>query len=442
MADETSQEPSGICEITVEGFKSLRDRWTCEIRPLTILAGANSSGKSSLMQPLLLMKQTLNSPTDPGPLLLYGANAKLRGMREALHHRPGPSYNESLAVGIRRLGGSGFDVRYCASDDDTAAIIDCVTYAYVGSVRLWPGMTVGDLNAELHFTHVELPEASRVLVWDGAPEQFAVTRNSCFLSATMRMREKETDLPAIIQIRPDPPSVDAVRSVIHVPGLRSPRDVVWPRPHAGSGFPGTFDDYLGSILVEWQLRSSDQLAHLNRQLQEPQLATGVRARALDATQVLVEVSPASAPSSSGAADFVNVSHVGFGVSQVLPVLVALLAAEPGQLVYLEQPELHLHPRAQVALAGPLVEAANRGVRVVAETHSDLLLLAIQTAVAKGEIAPDKVMLHWFERDEQTGVSKVTPSGVDETGAFDKDWPEDFGNVRIQAERALLATTWA
>ena len=46
-------------------------------------------------------------------------------------------------------------------------------------------------------------------------------------------------------------------------------------------------------------------------------------------------------------DMVNIADVGFGVSQVLPVLVALIAAEPGQLVYLEQPELHLHPRAKL-----------------------------------------------------------------------------------------------
>ena len=56
---------------------------------------------------------------------------------------------------------------------------------------------------------------------------------------------------------------------------------------------------------------------------------------------------------------VNIADVGFGVSQVLPVLVALIVAEPGQLVYLEQPELHLHPRAQVALARVLADAAKQ-----------------------------------------------------------------------------------
>jgi len=63
-------QQQAITAITVRGFKSLYTESCVEIRPLTILAGANSSGKSSIMQPLLLLKQTLEAPYDPGPLLL------------------------------------------------------------------------------------------------------------------------------------------------------------------------------------------------------------------------------------------------------------------------------------------------------------------------------------------------------------------------------------
>jgi hypothetical protein len=64
----------GITRIAVEGFKSIVNRQEIEIAPLTILAGANSSGKSSIMQPLLMLKQTLEAQYDPGPLLIYGPN--------------------------------------------------------------------------------------------------------------------------------------------------------------------------------------------------------------------------------------------------------------------------------------------------------------------------------------------------------------------------------
>jgi len=64
----------GITRISVKGFKSLAEECSIEVRPLTILAGANSSGKSSIMQPLLMMKQTLEASYDPGALLIAGPN--------------------------------------------------------------------------------------------------------------------------------------------------------------------------------------------------------------------------------------------------------------------------------------------------------------------------------------------------------------------------------
>ena len=69
MSKETVE---GITKIAVSGFKSLAEECAIDIRPLTILAGANSSGKSSIMQPLLMLKQTLEAPYDPGPLLIDG----------------------------------------------------------------------------------------------------------------------------------------------------------------------------------------------------------------------------------------------------------------------------------------------------------------------------------------------------------------------------------
>src|SRR5207237_300497 len=113
---------------------------------------------------------------------------------------------------------------------------------------------------------------------------------------------------------------------------------------------------------------------------------------------------------------VSMADVGFGVSQILPVLVALLVASPGQLVYLEQPEIHLHPRAQVALAQILVDASLRGVRVVAETHSNLLLLGIQTLVAQGKIPNELVKLHWFTRNER-GETTISSADLDQAGTF-------------------------
>ena len=98
------------------------------------------------------------------------------------------------------------------------------------------------------------------------------------------------------------------------------------------------------------------------------------------------------------------------------------------MVYIEQPELHLHPRAQVALASVLADAAKRGVRVVIETHSSLLLQSVMTLIAQEELDHKDVMLHWFSRDEE-GFTKVDSVEPDRNGAYG-EWPEDFGDVEL------------
>ena len=163
----------------------------------------------------------------------------------------------------------------------------------------------------------------------------------------------------------------------------------------------------------------------------------VRSKVVNDTQVELLVGRLPRAGGRGVKDEVNIADVGFGVSQALPVVVALSAAQPGQMVYIEQPEIHLHPRAQLAMAGLLARAAGRGVRVVVETHSSILLLGIQSLVAKGEVLrPSDVGLHWFERDANTGASRVTSDGLDSSGAFD-NWPEDFDAVTLEAQRTYL-----
>jgi predicted ATPase len=143
----------------------------------------------------------------------------------------------------------------------------------------------------------------------------------------------------------------------------------------------------------------------------------------------------------GGDDLVSIADVGLGVSQVLPVLVGLRLADPHQLVYIEQPEIHLHPRAQHALAKPFAEAAKREVTTVVETHSSLFLLGIQSLIAKGQLDPSLVILHWFERDPKTGISEVISVTPDKTGVFE-NWPVDFDDVSLQANREFIKASFA
>ena len=95
-----NKNAKGITKISVSGYKSLYDECSIEVRPLTILAGANSSGKSSIMQPLLLMKQTLEATYDPGALLLNGPNVKFTSATQLFSKISGIKPNNKFTVGI------------------------------------------------------------------------------------------------------------------------------------------------------------------------------------------------------------------------------------------------------------------------------------------------------------------------------------------------------
>ena len=86
------------------------------------------------------------------------------------------------------------------------------------------------------------------------------------------------------------------------------------------------------------------------------------------------------------------------------------------------------------MAGVLASAAQRGVRVVCETHSAHLLLALQSLVAEEALKPELVALHWFTRKD--GVTEIKTAELDASGAYG-DWPEDFSDVILQQERRYL-----
>src|SRR5947199_7638151 len=97
----TKPNTEGITRITIGGFKSISQEQSIEIRPLTVLAGANSSGKSSIMQPLLLLKQTLEASYDPGALRLDGPNVRFTSAEQFLSHVGHGKHTDIFSVGIK-----------------------------------------------------------------------------------------------------------------------------------------------------------------------------------------------------------------------------------------------------------------------------------------------------------------------------------------------------
>ncbi|WKV71350.1 DUF3696 domain-containing protein [Streptomyces sp. PCS3-D2] len=116
------------------------------------------------------------------------------------------------------------------------------------------------------------------------------------------------------------------------------------------------------------------------------------------------------------------TNVGFGLTYALPIVVACLTAGPGSLILLENPEAHLHPRGQSRMASLIAAAASAGAQLIVETHSDHVLDGTRLAVKQGRLAATDTAVHFF-RGNGAGVEIITPT-VAEDGSL-SEWPEGF-----------------
>jgi len=443
-------EPPAIKRITIAGYKSIGREQSIEIRPLTILAGANGSGKSSIMQPLLLLKQTLEAQYNPGALLLDGPNIKFSSADQLFSRSVKGKRKHDFSVGLEDDISRSITIYFGKPTKGSLGVtrMDYSGEGYEGSLR-------ADMETDqIHKVIAGCFSADDELLQE-IKSSFVIQPNRCFLEVAPLANFSEsrdeifTSVAQAIwdsisthwEVRLSPlfPGryfAPYITKLIHLPGLRGNPERNYPVTGIDLSFPGTFENYTASVISHWQAQSeTEKLKRLGSDLENLGLTWKVVANPVSDTRVELQVGRLPKESADEADDLVNIADVGFGVSQTLPVLVALHTAKPGQLVYLEQPETHLHPRAQSAMARVLANAAKRGVRVVAETHSSLLLLSIQTLVAEGELAPELVKLHWFSRDA-AGATVVRSADLDEAGAYG-DWPEDFDEVALTTESKYI-----
>jgi predicted ATPase len=116
------------------------------------------------------------------------------------------------------------------------------------------------------------------------------------------------------------------------------------------------------------------------------------------------------------------TNVGFGLTYVLPVVIACLTSQPGALLLLENPEAHIHPQGQSAMARLTCAAAAAGAQVIVETHSDHILNGVRLSVKRGLLSAEEVMLQFFRRQD-SGIGIVSP-GIGPDGMLSQ-WPEGF-----------------
>ena len=350
------------------------------VGPLTLLSGANASGKSSLMQALVLLHQTIRDHEWSTRLMLNGTSIRLGTASAVIDDVFG---RRTCAIALLD-GHIAYEWDFAGDRDEMSMAVDRV---------------------RANGCSEEHPDELRDLL----PVAFDDRRGTA--SLTNRLRR----LTYLSAERLGPREHYALEDPQLTP-------VVGPAgEHATSVlYSGGDLTVLDSLVVP------DAPPTRLRQV-------GARMKQFfpGCALTLEKVPLASAVTlgfrTASATDFHTPVHTGFGLTQVFPIVVAALSVGREDLLLIENPEVHLHPAGQARMGEFLAEVAAAGVQVMLETHSDHVLNGVRRAVRRGALAPDDVALHFFRPRhdaERDGVAQVQSPHLDGEGNVD-DWPDGF-----------------
>lgn len=372
-----------LTNIHMSNFKCFK-KLDLECRPLNLLTGVNGTGKSSVIQALLVLRQSFETrELHDGNLLLAGARVDL---------------------------GTGVEVLFEDAEADT---IEIGFQSTDGSLPKW-------------FGQFEYFQTADQLTWpDDGPDY-----DSIFNEAR--------DVP------PFGGNLVYVNAERVGPRKTYPTSDVLAR-RGDFGDSGEFAwNYLSrhqnDLLMSDDPRRVENQAHrlidaVDMWLQDVCPGAHIQFEEVAAADAVIVGFSFDRPEDAATRPF-RATNVGFGLSYALPVIVALLTPN-GTLCMIENPEAHLHPRGQTKLAELAVLAAKAGVQVFVETHSDHFIDGVRIAVREGLINPDDVAIHYFERQGNQAIVK-SPK-VDSDGRL-SEWPEGFFDQHGENLMKLLGPT--
>ena len=353
---------------------------------LTLLSGANASGKSSIIQSLVLLHQTMREHEWSARLSLNGSVTRLGTLNDVMNQMHG---RDSFGIG---LIGSAPDSGTQTDDD-----ISC-NWSFTGERR---DMSLEVRQVAVNGQMVDNPSHLRCLL------PVSEVDTSPVWSLTLGIR----DLTYITAEREGPREVYTLEDQYIVP-------TVGPE---------------GENAVSVLYRRRDERIHAELLLQgvAPTLFRQVEARmdtffpgcALDVQQVPSANAVTMGIRTSPDTGFLRPIHCGFGITQILPIIVAALSVTKGNLLLIENPEVHLHPSGQALMGQFLAEVAHAGVQVIVETHSDHVLNGIRRAVKAKRIPAEEVAIH-FLRPRSPDLPQVLSPTLDGSGNIDV-WPKGF-----------------
>ena len=447
-----------LSRLRLTSFKSWREA-DLQCGRITGLFGTNSSGKTSLIQFLLLLKQTKDATDRAISLELNGDLVQLGTIRDAIH---------------RHEDNRNIDWE-ATFDRDEDLVLDNVSVPSVQPIARARTLTVGASIA----IRKEAPYATRVTYSIGNHSFALTTRGSDRVGfdlspvrpassedhfAFVRTQGRAWQLPGPVKGYAFPDQVrtyfqnagfladleaayeSELDNVFYLGSLREfpQRDYLWSRsrPTDVGRKGGKAIDAILAATASGEKRNLKPRARLipfqemiTYWLHEMGLVYSFKmeeiAKGSNRWQARVQTKP-------GASEAL-LTDVGFGISQVLPVVTLLQYVPEGGTVILEQPEIHLHPLAQAALADVIIQAAqHRRVQVILESHSEHLLLRLQRRIAEGAVSATDVKLYFCNAPK--GVSTLTPLEVDMFGNI-RNWPDKFMGDAFtevaEAEKARL-----
>ena len=401
----------------VERYRSFASRTRVELKPLTLLFGYNSAGKSALARALPLVAASCGGATF-GPLALDAGVAR-RAEYDDIVCKLESGDKMMFRVAWDDGPEDARDIEWWTrGDENKGHVLDSFIVRSASGVEQLH--LRDDLDRPEHYEIVGQPEKMSLrLAFDGLlPGPAGDTALPAALKgvlghAVSRLRSFQDEVHWL----------SAVRAGFE----RGPRKATAPK-NLGEG-----GQWTGEKLITDQVAGGPVFPFVAEKVSR------MFAQALFVTSVGDMKKLTLAPDLMSPLR-VSVVDVGEGVSQVLAVLTTLGMASAGQLgaapvVVLEQPEMHLHPRAEQVLAEALCAVAGKaGVRLVVETHSENLLLFLQLQIAKGLVSPDDVGILWIEAEE--GRSRVEPIAVDPAGR-PMGWPSGVFSEDAELARQLF-----